>query len=104
MPACAGARGLVFTPDLRFAYLSCIFDDQIEMYSVSADGVLTRIGQVDFAQPFGIAISPNGRTLYIGSVNSTLAAFRVESNGLLTALNSVDSGATAPAKRGSGNS
>lgn len=99
VPACAGARGLVFTPDLRFAYLSCVLDDQIGMFSVAADGVLTSIGQVDFREPFGIAIAPNGHTLYVGSAaDSALAAFHVGSDGLLTLLNSVDSGGTPPAK------
>ncbi len=98
-PACGGARGLVLTPDLRFAYLACTSDDQIAMYSVAADGALTRIGQINFPGPFGIAIAPNGRTLYVDNVgDSTLASFRVESDGLLTLLNSVDSGGSPPAK------
>src|ERR1041384_5016452 len=45
-PACGGARGLVFTPDLRFAYLACTSNNQIAMYRVAADGALTRFGQI----------------------------------------------------------
>src|ERR1041384_174879 len=92
-PACGGARGLVFTPDLRFAYLACTSGNLIAMYSVAAGGALTRIGQIVFSGPFGIAIAPNGRTLYVDNVDeNTLASFRVESDGLLTLLNSVDRG------------
>jgi 6-phosphogluconolactonase (cycloisomerase 2 family) len=99
VPACGGARGLVLTPDLRFAYLSCVIDNQIRIYSVAADGALTSIGQVSFTQPYGIAIAPNGGTLYVGSISdNTLAAFRVASDGLLTPLNSVDSGGSPPAR------
>jgi 6-phosphogluconolactonase (cycloisomerase 2 family) len=99
VPACGGARGLVITPDLRFAYLSCATANQIEMYSVAPDGELTSIGLVSFPLPFGIAIAPNGSTLYVASASAnTLAAFRVEADGLLTALNSVNSGGAPPAK------
>jgi 6-phosphogluconolactonase (cycloisomerase 2 family) len=98
-PACGGARGLVLTPDLRFAYLACSSDNQIAMYSVAADGALTRIGQIDFSGPFGIAIAPNGRTLYVDNVGAnTLASFHVESDGRLALLNSVDAGGSPPAK------
>lgn len=69
------------------------------MYSVAADGALTRIGLINFPGPFGIAIAPNGSTLYVDNVSdNTLASFRVESDGLLTLLNSVDSGGSPPAK------
>jgi len=98
-PACGGARGLVLTPDLRAAYLACTSDNQIAMYSVGAGGALLRTGQINFPGPFGIAIAPNGGTLYVVGVDdNTLASFRVESDGLLTLLNSVDSGGSPPAK------
>jgi 6-phosphogluconolactonase (cycloisomerase 2 family) len=93
MPACGGANRLVFTPDLRFAYLACIYAGQIAAYRVAEDGALTSIGQVGFPDAFGIAIAPNGHTLYVSSAeDSTLAAFRVGADGQLTPLNSVDSG------------
>jgi len=93
MPACGGANRLVFTPDLRFAYLACIYAGQIATYRVAKDGALTGIGQVGFSDAFGIAIAPNGHTLYVSSAeDSTLAAFRVGADGQLTPLNSVDSG------------
>lgn len=96
---CRGARASVFTPDLRFAYVSCVFDGQIGLYSVAANGALTSIGQLDFPGALGIAMAPNGRTLYVGGANdSVLAAFRVGADGLLTPLNSVDSAADPPAK------
>jgi DNA-binding beta-propeller fold protein YncE len=95
LPACRGARRLVFTPDLRFAYASCLYAEQIATYSVAANGALTNIDQIDFPGAYGIAIAPNGRTLVVGSsVDGVLAAFRVESDGLLTPLNSVDSGSS----------
>jgi 6-phosphogluconolactonase (cycloisomerase 2 family) len=93
MPACGGANRLVFTPDLRFAYLACIYAGQIAAYRVAEDGALTSIGQVGFPDAFGIAIAPNGHTLYVSSAeDSTLAAFRVGADGQLTLLNSVNSG------------
>jgi 6-phosphogluconolactonase (cycloisomerase 2 family) len=97
IPACGGANRLVFTPDLRFAYLACIYDGQIAAYRVAGDGALTNISQVAFPGAFGIAIAPNGRTLYVSSADdSTLAAFRVGAKGQLTLLNSLDSGGSTP--------
>jgi DNA-binding beta-propeller fold protein YncE len=99
IPTCAGPRASVFTPDLRFAYVSCIFDGQIGLYSVAADGALTSIGQLEFPGASGIVMAPNGQTLYVSNGGeSRLAAFRVGSNGLLTPLNSVDTEADPPAK------
>jgi 6-phosphogluconolactonase (cycloisomerase 2 family) len=46
-----------------------------------------------------MAIAPNGRTLYVSSaVDSTIGAFEIGSDGRLTPLGSVPSGAPAPAK------
>lgn len=93
IPACDGAHRIVFTPDLRFAYLACIYASQIAAYRVAADGALSLIELVEFPGAFGIAIAPNGHTLYVSSsIDATLAAYRVGSEGRLTALNSVDSG------------
>jgi 6-phosphogluconolactonase (cycloisomerase 2 family) len=96
VPACGGARGLVFTPNLQFAYLSCLDEGQIRMYRVAENGALTSIGQIDLHLALGIAIAPDGRTLYVGSDDHTLTAFRVESDGLLTEVSRVDSGGLIP--------
>lgn len=92
-----GARGLVFTPDLRFAYVVSTDADQIWLYRVGLDGELTRFGEVSTPGPFGIAIAPNGRNLYISNnVGRTLSAFGVGPDGRLVLLGTVDSGAVKP--------
>ncbi|MQA83162.1 MAG: beta-propeller fold lactonase family protein [Streptosporangiales bacterium] len=94
MGAGQGARGMVFTPDLRFAYLS---SDQIEMYRIGPDGALTRFGATESPNPFSIAITPNGRTVYVSSPsNDTLSVFAVRPDGGLTPRGAVDTEAAAP--------
>lgn len=96
---CSGARASVFTPDLRFAYVSCFFAGEIRAYRVAANGVLTSIGHVRFVGALGLAIAPDGRTLYAGSAETgTLAAFRVGADGNLALFDYLPSGAPPPAK------
>ncbi|MQA83166.1 MAG: beta-propeller fold lactonase family protein [Streptosporangiales bacterium] len=92
----AGARGMVFTPDLRFAYLSSSSANQVEMYRIGPDGALTRFG-AETPGGFSIAITPNGRTVYVSSPSDdTLSVFAVGPGGRLTPRGTVDTGAATP--------
>jgi 6-phosphogluconolactonase len=101
-----GARGIVFTPEpnavgQRFAYVSSLQAGRIDRYRVASNGALTFLGATPTQQPFGIAIGTDGRTVYVanfedGEGNGSLSAFRVETEGVLTLLNKVDSGAVHP--------
>jgi len=108
------AHGIVFTPKpdsagRRYAYVSGAEGDKggsIDRYLVAANGALTRIGVTDTPVPFGIAISPDGRTVYVASFEDcgptgtdpcdqegAVSAFRVGAGGVLTLLSKTDTGA-----------
>ncbi|MGH3693939.1 MAG: lactonase family protein [Pseudonocardiaceae bacterium] len=101
-----GARGIVFTPEpdaagQRFAYVSSQLDDRIDRYQVASNGALIFLGATPTQQPFGIAISTDGRTVYVanfedGGNNGSLSAFHVGTGGVLTLLNKMESGAVHP--------
>lgn len=93
----AGARGLVFTPDHRFAYLSNTAAGQVWMYRVAVDGALDLLGTVDTPGPFGIAIAPTGRAVYLANLTArTLTTFTVGSDGRLGYPRTVDARADDP--------
>jgi len=93
VPAGDGARGLVVTPDLRFAYVSSSGAGEIWMYRVGPQGALARFGAVPAEGTFGIAIAPNGRTVYAGNVDGrTIRVFAVRPDGALRPLDEFDSG------------
>jgi len=80
-----GARGIVFTPDARIAYVNAQDEHAIHAYRVGAGGELTQLGSpVDTAgvDPFSIAISPNGRNLYVpNQASHTVAVFAMDPSG-----------------------
>lgn len=90
------ARGIVFTGN--FAYVSSL-DEGIKRYAVAANGALTPLpGDQDTPEPFGIAVSPDGRTIFVANFelaggNGGVTAFRVNSDGSLTELSTTDTGA-----------
>jgi 6-phosphogluconolactonase len=97
VPAGTGARGAVFTPDARFAYVAGTDAGEVSAYRVGAGGALTRIGAVPVPNPFGIAMAPNGRTVYVGGVlGRDIWVFRVGDDGGLTLAGTRDSGAINP--------
>ncbi|MEJ3749360.1 beta-propeller fold lactonase family protein [Actinomycetes bacterium KLBMP 9797] len=96
-----GARGIVFTPGdvvgQQFAYVPSQLVDQIGRYRVAANGALTLLGATGTPQPFGIATSPDARTVYVshltvGTGEGGLSAFRVATDGDLVPLNAVTTG------------
>ena len=92
--ASLGARGMVFTPDLRYAYTSSFLAGVVDLYRVGPRGALTRSGSVAVPGAFGIAIAPNGRTVYVDSFSGgTLTAFTVQRDGSLARPVTVDTGA-----------
>lgn len=98
-PAAMGARGMVITPDLRFAYVAATQSNEITMYRVGGDGALTRFGSVTTVSPFGIAIAPNGSTVYVANgAAGTVSAFAVDpvDGGLEQRGDPVSTGEAAP--------
>lgn len=81
-----GARGIVFTPDARNAYVNAEDEHSIYSYRVGARGELSQLGQpVDTAgeEPFAIAISPDGRHLYVpNQMSHTVAVFAIGPSGV----------------------
>ncbi|MQA83163.1 MAG: beta-propeller fold lactonase family protein [Streptosporangiales bacterium] len=91
-----GAHGMVFTPDLRYAYLAAPDVDQIHMYRIRPDGSLNPFGAVETPGPGAIAIAPNGRTIYVSNADTRMVSvFAVRSDGGLAARGAVDTGAEA---------
>jgi 6-phosphogluconolactonase (cycloisomerase 2 family) len=81
-----GARGIVFTPDARAAYVNAEEEHAIYSYRVGPLGELTLLGPpVDTAgvEPFAIAISPDGRHLYVpNQASHTVAVFAIGPSGM----------------------
>ena len=107
------ARGIVFTPKpdaagRRFAYVSSLgagLDEfgGIDRYQVAANGALTYRDTTPTSQPFGIAISPNGRTIYVANFDfeaetGSISAFHVGAAGALTPLGEPKPSGTAHPK------
>ena len=89
----------VMADEVRF-YLGTYTDKQTSkgIYTGKLDTSTGRISPLELAvetvSPTFLALSPNGKFLYASSENS-VAAFRVEDNGRLTALNEMPSGSGA---------
>lgn len=91
-----GSRGIAMAPDGRTAYVAVGFDpnteidtNQVASYRVLEDGGLSPLGpRVDAnGDPVSLAISPNGRSLYVTNRSSnTLSAFSITAEGTLSAL------------------
>ncbi|MCW6011084.1 beta-propeller fold lactonase family protein [Micromonospora sp. CPCC 205371] len=92
VPAGDRVRGLVFTPDLRFAYTANA-SGSVSLYKVGPDGALTPNGAEPAPGAFGIAISPSGHHLYVGNVaGRDITVFGVQPNGSLLPAGTFDTG------------
>jgi 6-phosphogluconolactonase (cycloisomerase 2 family) len=88
VPTGIGTRPVVVTPDGRFAFSAAREANEIWSYAVDRRGLLTPLfvtpGQDDF--PFGMNISPDGRTLYVGSQGtSVISTYAINPDGSITA-------------------
>jgi 6-phosphogluconolactonase (cycloisomerase 2 family) len=85
VPTGDGARGIVFAPDGRTAYVVATEENAVYSYRVDARGELRPLGSpVDTKgiAPFGLAIAPNGRSLYVANLNSdTVSVFTIDRFG-----------------------
>jgi len=85
VPTVNGARGIVFTPDARLAYVVGAADRAVSVYRVGAGGELIPFGEPVPTQgvgSFGIAISPNGRHLYVANLAShNISVFSIGPSG-----------------------
>ncbi|WUI01540.1 lactonase family protein [Spirillospora sp. NBC_00431] len=91
-----GARSMVFTPDLRFAYLANTLVNRVVRFRIGPGGALEQLGEVETPSPFAMAIAPDGKTIYVSNAGTrTLSPFTVGATGELTPLRPVDTGAEA---------
>ncbi|MFI5891653.1 beta-propeller fold lactonase family protein [Actinoplanes sp. NPDC051513] len=85
-----GVRQMAFTPDGRMAYAANTdVVGTISVYRVGAHGRLTEAGVVPTGgdTPLGIAVTPDGRSLFVAHVFSdTVAGFTIASDGSLKRL------------------
>ncbi|MCP9968549.1 lactonase family protein [Actinomadura madurae] len=89
-----GARSMVFTPDLRFAYLANTRVDRVVRFRIGPGGALERLGEVETPGPFAMAIAPDGKTIYVSNAGTRmLSPFTVGRGGELKPLRPVDTGA-----------
>lgn len=88
----AGARGIVFAPSGRTAYVAATDEAVVYTYRVGGRGELSPLGTpvaTGGASPFGIALAPDGRTLYTANLaGHTVSAFAVAGDGTLTLIGS----------------
>jgi 6-phosphogluconolactonase len=85
VPAPQGARGIVFTPDRRYAYVVSSSSNVVSAYEIGRGGELgRRLGSVASPGPFGITMAPDGDTVYVGELGGNqVAAFAVQPDGRL---------------------
>lgn len=80
-----GARGIVFAPDGRTAYVIASNEHSVYSYRVGGRGELTPLGSpvaTEGVGPFGIAIAPGGRSIYTANlVAGTVSVFAVGPSG-----------------------
>jgi 6-phosphogluconolactonase len=92
LPTC---DAVAVSNDNKFLYAA--YTNAVEVFSIGADGALTRITPVSAfstnnagqgSGPHSLAIHPNGQTLYTANINAnTMSVFRVDTNtGVLTEL------------------
>jgi 6-phosphogluconolactonase (cycloisomerase 2 family) len=97
----AGARSIVFTPDGRLAYLSAAEEDKVYGYTVAADGGVVPLPVPAVSSggdtPFGTAMAPSGRTLYVANLESgTVTVFGVHPDGSLAPQGQLYTGVVNP--------
>ncbi|MBP2324817.1 6-phosphogluconolactonase (cycloisomerase 2 family) [Kibdelosporangium banguiense] len=90
LPTGAGARGIVFTPNGKHAYIVALEENAVYPYAVANDGRLVPNGQpvqTRGESPIGIAMAPDGRTLYVANQFSdpfgTVTVFPVYPDGTI---------------------
>jgi len=89
VPTGMGARSLKFRSDGRFAYVVAFEENRVYSYAVGQHGGLTALSRTDVGdvQPFGLAVAPNGRSLYTANIGGddevgTISAFRIDHHGV----------------------
>jgi DNA-binding beta-propeller fold protein YncE len=101
-------RGIAIAPDGRTAYVADSDASTVSAFTIDEEGLLTPVGhpvETDpsasgpFPEcgpgarpgpcPFGVAVAPNGKSVYVANAgSSTVSVFRVHPNGALSLLGS----------------
>lgn len=98
-------RGIAIAPDGRYAYVLDGGSSTVTAFAIDEPGRLTRIGKpvetdpgapgpftpclddISTPCPFGLAVAPSGRRLYVANVGSnTISALNIHPNGELSLL------------------
>lgn len=100
MPPGCGPRHLIFSPDGRFAYVTCELSSEVAVLSYDGDGGLTILGLLSTLSagfsstnnyPSAIRLSKDGRHLYLSNRGEdTIALFNVDrESGMLSPVENV---------------
>ncbi len=89
-------RALAVSKDSQFLYVANSGSSDVSVFKIGTAGGLTLVAQTEgrskpvgagVSSPIALAITPNGRFLYVAnSTSNTITAFQVDSSGLLTLL------------------
>lgn len=113
-PVSAGTtpQALAISKDSQFLYVANSGSDDVTVFNIGTAGALTLVPQTEgrskpvgagASSPIGLAISPNGRFLYVASSNSNMVtAFQVDSSGVLTLVPPAGSGTNPVSSGGTG--
>ncbi|MBX3327471.1 MAG: beta-propeller fold lactonase family protein [Nitrospira sp.] len=87
-------RALAISKDSQFLYVANSGSSDVSVFKIGTAGGLTLVAQTEgrskpvgagVSSPIALAITPNGRFLYVAnSTSNTITAFQVDSSGLLT--------------------
>ncbi|MCP5145546.1 MAG: beta-propeller fold lactonase family protein [Gammaproteobacteria bacterium] len=71
-------RDIIFRPDGRYAFVSTELSREVVMLDMQALRVVRRLAVGPTAMPMGLALAPDGQTLYVGNGrDSTVAAINL---------------------------
>ncbi|HLK55848.1 MAG TPA: beta-propeller fold lactonase family protein [Chthonomonadaceae bacterium] len=93
-----GAETIVFDPSQHHAYVANLGASTIDIFTVGADGKLTRFGSVAMdpdSEPSILTFLPSGNFAYASSESNTnhkITEYRVNADGSLTLMTKLDTG------------
>lgn len=113
-PVSAGTtpQALAISKDSQFLYVANSGSDDVTVFKIGTAGALTLVPQTEgrskpvgagASSPIGLAITPNGRFLYVATSNSNMVtAFQVDSSGVLTLVPSAGASTNPISSGGAG--
>lgn len=88
-----GPFTIAFSPDGRFAIVTCFYSNKVLSFGLNPSGTLTPISTVNtVTQPSGVAFDPRGRFAYVASPwGQVISEYTISSAGVLAPISATNS-------------